>query len=132
MNNKLDVFFSKSFEDDINNNLLEKDYVFPTYEVLEFIRDICKIDISHFLDWLDIHFSTIILTVQDAVQSSNFENATSNVAMKMLAAGDVGYSHLQIGKLLQDDEAERNAGAYTKYGENHAKTAEYLGYLLLA
>lgn len=46
-----------------------------------------------------------------------------------MEAGNKGFTHLEIGKLLQNDGVSRNDGAYTKYGENHAKTATYLGYL---
>lgn len=129
MNNAIDIFFGKEFENIINIELLENDYEFPTEKVLEYVRSIIEIDIRSYFNWLDDNFSTTMIDVQDAVQYSSFEDVVYNVSKKIIIAGDSGLSYLQIGKILQDDGKVRKDGAYTKYGENHAKTASYLGYL---
>lgn len=129
MKNSLDIFFSKSLEDETNTYLLENDFVFPHEEILEYIKELINIDISDYLLWLDQHFGTIILSVEDAIQYSNFEDATVRIVEKLISAGDLGYSHIEIGKFLQNDGITRKDGANTKYGENHAKTAQYLGYV---
>ena len=129
MNNSIDIFFRKEFENEVNINLLENDYVFPAEKVLEYIGIINETDIHTYFKWLDNNFSTTMIDVEDAVQYSSFDDVIRNVSEKMIIAGDVGLSHLQIGKILQDDGKVRKDGAYTKYGENHAKTACYLGYL---
>jgi len=129
MNNAIDIFFGKEFENIINIELLENDYEFPTEKVLEYVRSIIEIDIRSYFNWLDDNFSMTMIDVQDAVQYSSFEDVVYNVSKKIIIAGDSGLSYLQIGKILQDDGKVRKDGAYTKYGENHAKTASYLGYL---
>lgn len=129
MSNNINDFFTKDLENELNINLLEKDYQLPTERLLQYVKRINDIEIKSYLAWLDDNFSTTIIEVEDAVQYSNFDDVVSSISKKMIDAGDEGLSHLQIGKLLQDDGIVRKDGAYTKYGENHAKTATYLGYL---
>lgn len=129
MKNSLDRFFYKEYEDEINANLLENNYAFPRNEVLNYIRELNDLDISEYLSWLDNNFTMTVITIEDAVQYSSINVVTNQISEKMISAGDSGYTHLQIGKILQDDGLDRTDGTYTKYGENHAKTAAYLGYL---
>lgn len=129
MENRLDDFFTKKFETDINKCILEKNYIFPQEKMLEYVREVINTDILKYFDWLASHFTCSVLSINDAVQFSSFEDATKRIVEKMIRAGDEGYSHIQIGKFLQDDGSWRTDGAYTKYGENHAKTASYLGLL---
>lgn len=128
MENLLSTFFNKSYEIDINNKLQELSYILPKEDVLEYVRNIIKIDIKEFLSWIDEHkFFTIDST--DMPQLSDFNAAFYNVVYKLLNAGDNGYRYVDIGILLQNDGVQRNDMANRKYGENHAKASEYLGYL---
>lgn len=129
MNDIVSKFFSKEIENDINNRLLENNYVFPSNMMHEYLEEIINIDIEDYFVWLDNHFSSCLFSIDDAVQYSDFEDATFRIVVKLLEAGDEGYSYIQIGKMLQDDGIVRTDWAYRKYGENHAKTASYLGYL---
>lgn len=129
MDNQLNLFFTKTYENDINFRMFENDYYFPANDVINYIRKLNEISVDEYVQWLNEHFCTTILSTEDAVQYSNFEDATKRVVEVIMEAGNKGFTHLEIGKLLQNDGVSRNDGAYTKYGENHAKTATYLGYL---
>ena len=129
MDNQLNLFFSKKYENDINFRMLENDYYFPANDVLSYIRELNEICVDEYVQWLNDHFCTTILSIEDAIQYSNFEDATKKVVEVIIEAGNKGFTHLEVGKLLQNDGVIRTDGAYTKYGENHAKTATYLGYL---
>ena len=129
MDNIIDLFFSKQYENDLNTRILENEYVLSIKGVLAYILEINEIGVEEYMQWLDTHFCSAYLTTEDAIQYSSFNDVTKRIAEVMINAGDEGYSHLEIGKLLQDDGIDRSEGTYTKYGENHAKTATYLGYL---
>jgi hypothetical protein len=121
-------FFNRVYETKINNHLLELNYQFQKEEFLEYLRSIIEIDITEYLNWLDNHtFFTI--EAKDMPQLSDFNDAFYNVVYQMLDAGDNGFRYVEIGELLQNDGIHRNDMANRKYGENHAKAAEYLGYL---
>lgn len=129
MENSIDCFFLKTFEDEVNRRLLHKDFILSVDKVIGYIKHINSTEIKTYLLWLDEHFSLVTLGIEDAVQYSNFDVATYSVVEKMIMAGDIGYSHLEIGKMLQEDGKKRTNVAYIKYGENHVKTARYLGYV---
>ena len=129
MDNIFKEFFSHQYEEDINIRLLENDYVFPQDMFHNYLSDLIEIDIREYFRWLDEHFSASVLSIDDAVQFSDFHDATSGIVEALLSAGDYGYSYIEIGKKLQNDGISRTEWAYRKYGENHAKTATYLGYL---
>ena len=63
------------------------------------------------------------------MQFSDFDDCTVKMCKILKDAGDKGFGHLEIGKLLENDGIERKDGAYIKYGENHSKTATQLGLL---
>ena len=123
------IFFSCQLESDINMKLLENDYCFPSDVMHKYVNDLISIDIDEYYRWLDDHFSTALFSIDDAVQYSDFNDATNSIVYVLIAAGDQGYSYITIGKMIQNDGVERTEWAYRKYGENHAKTAAYLGYL---
>lgn len=58
-------------------------------------------------------------------QYSNFEDGTYNLLNLLDNNLGTGYTYLELGKLLQ--EPGKKIGAYTKYGENHAKLSVILG-----
>ena len=128
MNELLTVFFNKTFENEINNNLQELSYKLPKEEVLAYVKKIIDMEIEEFLSWIDYHhFFTI--DSSDMPQLSDFNAAFYDVVNKLIRAGDKGFRYVEIGLLLQNDGIVRNDMANRKYGENHSKASEYLGYL---
>lgn len=128
MNNLLDDFFNKTTESEFNQNLQELSYNLPKSNVLDYIRAIINIPIIDFLDWIDCH-TFVTIDSSDVPQLSNYEDAFYNIVNILIENGDTGYRYIEMGKMLQNDGVVRNEIADRKYGENHAKAAEYLGYL---
>lgn len=124
----LKAFFDSSFESSYNNKLLERKYVLPKEEIVEYMREIASIPLTEFTAFMESHYNITYLTADDIIQFSKLSDATTSFCEKMIAHGDEGFSALEVGKILEDDEKRRDDGAYTKYGENHAKTACQLGY----
>ena len=129
MQEMLSLFYSKSYENEINELMLDKTYSFEQAEIVRYARQLIDIPVEEYIKWLDNSFSGLSISYEDAVQYSKLDDATDNIVRYMIDAGDMGYTHVEIGKLLQNDGVERTSGTDTKYGENHAKTAKYLGYL---
>lgn len=128
MNDFFETFFKRIYEIEINQKLQELDYSFPRNEFLIYIKKIINTDVNDFLNWIDKNpFFTIDST--DMPQISDFNNSFYNVVFKIIKAGDKGLRYVDIGKILQNDNVDRSDIANRKYGENHAKAAEYLGYL---
>lgn len=128
MNNLLTNFFNKTFEKEINKELQYLNHILPKAEILKYVRNIISLDVAFFLKWIDENkFFTIDST--DMPQISDFNEAFYNVVYKLKDAGDKGFRFVEIGILLQNDGVKRNDMANRKYGENHAKASEYLGYL---
>jgi hypothetical protein len=128
MEDLLSIFFNKSFENEINDKLQELNYAFEKEKVIDYCKKIISIDIKQFFIWIDNHKFFTISSV-DLPQLSDFNDAFYNVVYLLKENGDFGFRYVEIGKLLQNDSIERNDMANRKYGENHAKAAEYLGYL---
>lgn len=128
MDDLIATFFNKTYENELNEKLQELNYKMPTSDVLSYCKRLIDLKIDCFFSWLDEHsFFTIDST--DMPQLSDFDDAFYNVVSVLKEAGDAGYRYIEIGKMLQNDSIERNDMANRKYGENHAKAAEYLGYL---
>lgn len=124
----LTSFFNYSFETEINEYLQILNVTFPIEKVLDYVHLLINTPIEEFLNWLKSH-SFFTLESKDMPQLSKFEDAFYNVVHKMIANGDKGFRFVEIGEMLQSDGKQRKDGANRKYGENHAKAAEYLGYL---
>lgn len=125
----LDVFYSRTYESDINKKMLHYDYAFPTEEVDEYIRQVLHAPIERFVQ-RDIESKTAeVITPKDVFQFSSLEAGTDHICRILNDIGNPGVTYLQAGKLLLDDGKERNDIAYIKYGENHLKTAGALGLL---
>lgn len=127
MNSILDAFFTFDFENKINEQLLEIDYVLPKEEVDDYINNLIKINIDSYMCWIKDHILSFEFDKTDVVQFSSFNSATTEICKLVYESGDPGLSYVEIGKLLQNDGIERSVNANTKYGENHSKTAEKLG-----
>jgi hypothetical protein len=129
MNNFFDVFFERQRDKELNSMILEYTYEIPLDEAREYVKTILDYSTQEYLDWLDAKFRSIPFSEKDAPQFSKLDDAIINIIEKMIEAGDTGFTHVELGKMLQDDGKERSVVTDTKYGENHAKTAKYLGYV---
>lgn len=124
----LRLFFNHSLDNDLNETLLSINTSFPKEKILSYIADIISVPIPKFLEWIRTN-RFVLVESKDMLQISKFEDAFYNIVTKLKNNGDPGLRFIEMGKLLQNDGKDRNDGANRKYGENHAKTAEYLGYL---
>lgn len=124
----LKLFFNHSLDNDLNETLLSINTALPKEKILSYIADIISVPIPKFLEWIRTN-RFVVVESKDMLQISKFEDAFYNIVTKLKNNGDPGLRFIEMGKLLQNDGKDRNDGANRKYGENHAKTAEYLGYL---
>ena len=124
----LRLFFNHSLDNDLNETLLSINTALPKEKILSYIADIISVPIPKFLEWIRSN-RFVVVESKDMLQISKFEDAFYNIVTKLKNNGDPGLRFIEMGKLLQNDGKDRNDGANRKYGENHAKTAEYLGYL---
>lgn len=124
---KIEDFFSRVFEDELNKKMMYYSYDFPFVKVTEYIRDVIGISLNDYIDFIVNNYDVTYLEYQDVIQFSDFNNCTINLCRALLESGDEGNTFLQIGTLLADETSSRNEHALRKYGENQAKTAEQLG-----
>lgn len=127
MDETLKLFFSRSFEIELNNKLLYRDYVLNQCEVREYILKLLQIPFSVFIEYIIDNYNVSYLSAEDVLQFSDLKNATTNLCYVLRINNDEGYKVFEIGKFLENDGKIRKKEAYIKYGENHAKTAESLG-----
>lgn len=118
-------FFNGFFEKQVNKNILF--YKFPEETVVTYVKSVNNEPVSNYLTYIKNSIKQEKIEPDNICQFSNFADATSNLCVKLKSIDNPGLSHLEIGKLLQDDGKERLDIAYTKYGENHAKLASMLG-----
>lgn len=114
-------FFNKSYESQINKNLLF--YKFKEDEACKYVETVINIPIAKYLDFIVEECEHPQITSKDVFQFSNLLDGTINICDKLEQQNNPGLKFLEIGKLLLDDGKERKVGAYTKYGENHIKVA---------
>ena len=125
MDDTLKIFFSRSYENKINKDILY--YEFPHDEVEEYVKSISDEPVDRLLAYIRGFSEKEIIKPADVFQFSNFNDATDSFCEKVEAVDNPGLSHLEVGKLLLDDGKVRNDAAYIKYGENHSKLAKELG-----
>lgn len=102
------VFSYENWNDELENDFLK---------LIE-----CKIE--------DIVFSILVrekepLTAKNIPMYSNFQDCTINICLLLECINNRGITMLELGKLFREYDAKD--GAYYKYGESHAKTAELFG-----
>lgn len=126
MDDIISKFLDRSYEDKINENLLEYEYIFPKKEILKYIFLINNIPIKILLDEICL-LKKHNITSRDLVQFSNKDNATNRLCEVLSDINNPGCTMIEIGKLLLKNFPTKKVAAYRKYGENHAKTGEALG-----
>ncbi len=127
MESILDIFFTKNFENSVNSQMLNYDFVFPIQQVKEYVEKINSTPVIDYLSYIEQNSMVCSLSSRDVFQFSNIEDSTRNLCKLVRAENDPGLKHIAVGKILLNDGKLRNDAAYTKYGENHAKFAEDLG-----
>lgn len=128
MNNViLHSFMSFEYENNINKQMLYKNYVFPLDNILEYIDNINKIPIASIVEYLQEHcLDDYSVSSREVFQFSSFYDSTYRICEVLKDNSNAGVSYLTAGKLLLNDGKMRKNGALTKYGENHLKTSESL------
>ncbi len=123
----LSTFFSKSFENDINEKLFIRNYRMDFASVGTYVKDLIQIPMNLFVQYVIENCSTSYVTFQDVVQFSSFSDATNGICRVLSDSDNNGLSNIEVGNALLNDGKDRKDGALRKYGENHAKTAIELG-----
>ncbi len=126
-NNLLSSFFSKQYENEINESLFIRNYKMNDDDVRSYIQDLIQVPMSHFIEYVISNCSTSYITYQDVVQYSSFEDASTGICKVLSAKDNNGLTNIEVGSALLNDGKVRKDGALRKYGENHAKTGMELG-----
>ena len=124
----LDDFHYKTLENDINKEIVFYDYKLPENEILNYVHELIDIDIEQFLNWQSKNYTSIRISSNDMVQFSSFSDVL-RISNEMIKNKDKGIKWKEAGSILLNDGIQRKNGALVKYGENHLKTSEYLGYI---
>lgn len=122
----VEEFMSGLYEEKINKKMMYYDYSFPTGEVVEYVKKVCELEVPALVKYI-LEQPAPAISAQDVFQFSSFDDATIRLCQRMKEVDNPGLNHLEVGKLLLNDGKERKDGAYTKYGENHAKTGAAIG-----
>lgn len=122
----LELFFNQTFEESINKEMLNYDYVFPHEKIKEYARMLIDIPLHAFIEKIRSKVY-LAITCKEISQYSSLNDATSRYCQVLDENGDKGYKFEDVGRLLLNDGTSREVGAYRKYGENHSKTACQLG-----
>lgn len=120
-------FYSGKYEKRINKNSLYYSYNFPEQEVRAYVEEIIAEPIDRYIAYIKALKEREQITSKDVFQFSNLSDATIVICEKIKAHNNPGVRYIDVGKILLDDGKIRKDGAYTKYGENHVKTAEAMG-----
>lgn len=136
MESELATFFHSSFESAFNEAVLDRDYVLDRKRVIEYLWRIAGIPCSEFVDHAINKMARDGITTNDIPQFSDWDDGTDVVCRKIFEAGDLGYSHYEIGRMLRGEgvsfaefRTKKFLTACRKYGEGHAKLARSLGLL---
>lgn len=129
--NILDLFFDEVLEKEINENMFYRDYCYPYDLVFEYIKGLIEIPLDHFVEYARANCIVNFIEHGDVIQYSSLEAATIGLTNKLKLTTDEGFSFVEVGQLLLNDQCQRNELAYRKYGENHAKTARQFGLVQL-
>ena len=128
----IEDFFSKRFENESTNILLEKPAYFSATMMEDYVYQLMSYSLEDYISYLSEHPNKTEITSRDITQLSNFDDCTTNMCGIMLENDNQGLSLTDIAtKLHGDDNFKDNAVALTKYGENHVKTACQMGLTVL-
>ena len=121
-------FFSKQFEKESTNILLNNKLYFSESVVEDYVNQMTNYSLQDYLHYLVEHPISDEITSRDITQLSSIEDCTINFCSVVKEIGNPGMSLIEIATALHaDNNYKDNTVALTKYGENHAKTALQLG-----
>lgn len=121
-------FFSKQFENESTNILLNNKNYFSESAVEDYVSQMTNYSLQDYIQYLVEHPISDEITSRDITQLSSIEDCTINFCSVVKEIGNPGMSLIEIATALHaDNDYKDNTVALTKYGENHAKTALQLG-----
>lgn len=129
--NILDLFFDEVLEKEINENMFYRDYSYPYDLVSKYVNGVIRTPLERFVEYARTNCLVSFIEYADIIQYSSLEAATIGLTSKLKCTTDEGFSFVEVGQLLLDDQLPRNEFTYRKYGENHAKTARQFGLVQL-
>lgn len=123
-------FFSRKWENDINEAFAESYREVNMLLVEDYLKELIAIPFQDFLDFVRSDIYSPFVLSSDVPQFSNIDSATKKIC-EVLSSRDIkGYKFEEIGELLQPGKTQ-DIVANKKYGENHVKTASDLGLCFL-
>lgn len=124
----LDLFFSRAYENTLNNNILsDVDYAIPYDGILNYVCEIITVPYKEYLDYIESHPDISPITSQNVTQSSSFTACEREMVEMFLEDDNSGLLFDQIGARFTKYVRSDNVIAYRKYGENQVKTSAQLG-----
>lgn len=129
-NELLNIFFSKIYEKDIHEMLLDDiDFIVPIERILKFVQNLIDVPYSEFIRYINTHNLNSFISAGDITQCSSFEACTEDMCCALLEDENRGKSFMEIGQCPIFNKYIRtpNRVAWLKYGENQVKTANQLG-----
>lgn len=120
-------FFTKQYENLLNEKLFYRNFSLDTNAVKGYISELVKIPISNFLMYIVENCRVNYITYQDIIQFSSLKDSTEGVCYVLSSINNEGLTNLEVGELLLNDGKVRTETALRKYGENQAKTGIEFG-----
>lgn len=127
MEELLETFFNGFYEEDITEAMFERDYVYPQAQMEDYVLSLVATPYRGFIDYICSHYCAKAITTAEIPQISNYDMSTRGVCDIMRNMDDSGVDYNELGVMMFLDGAERNPGAYLKFGENHVKGASFHG-----
>ena len=124
---RLDIFFSREYENEINEQILEYDYDIPFSSIDKYIENICQISFFEIVDFIVSNYPIMKLDKSDFMQFSDPRDATTRLCSVFKTMDGQGLQAYELGtKLLPEGKKHE---AYRKYGEGNGKAGTALGLL---
>lgn len=124
----IEDFFSKKFENESTNILLENPTYFSEAMMEYYVCQLIYFSIEEYISHLIDHPNQSEITTRDITQLSSIDDCTSNMCKIMRKNRNKGLTLIEIAtELHANDNYKDNAVALTKYGENQVKTACQMG-----
>ena len=124
----IEDFFSKKFENESTNILLENPTYFSEAMMEYYVCQLINFSMEEYISYLIDHPNQSEITTRDITQLSSIDDCTSNMCKIMRKNRNKGLTLTEIAtELHANDNYKDNAVALTKYGENQVKTACQMG-----
>ena len=128
INESIELFFSQSYEKDIDKLIRDdRNFVIPYEQLLNYVNSIISIPYKEFIGYLLSHPLKKNIEAKDITQSSSFSACEIEMCNALLSVDNPGLNFVEIGKLFPQYISHPNESAYRKYGENQIKTSAHLG-----